>query len=379
MPRQFIHPNWHPLLIHAPLGLLAIGLFIEIFGFLWRRNASLQAAGRWMILLGALLSLPSATSGIYAFRMVIGGPSETDTPWYQVKQKSAWPAEQWHMMAMHLRLAAIGAAVASIAACTWLAASDRLRQTLYWPALIVLIVAFGVIGLAAWYSGESVYTQGTAVIRAGPPPPKPATQDEEDQPDLKDVLEYYSPPLQLHVVLVGFLLATSLAALALTVRRWNSTLVPPPPTLKPIVVTMPLAPVGTSQAPTPSLESAAPALFPGRFWLVALILALCTVAAGLWTSQDFNLAQFRHALLDSQTRHENTRLFVHIVLGLCLVFFTLLMTLFTTLWRRWRTVASVILLLLLIAFAGQLYMGVMLTYDSMSGPLTHFNAPGEGK
>ena len=29
MSPQFIHPNWHPLLIHAPLGLLAIGNLID--------------------------------------------------------------------------------------------------------------------------------------------------------------------------------------------------------------------------------------------------------------------------------------------------------------------------------------------------------------
>ena len=38
MPHEFIRPNWHVILIHYPLGLLVVGILIELFAFLWRRS-----------------------------------------------------------------------------------------------------------------------------------------------------------------------------------------------------------------------------------------------------------------------------------------------------------------------------------------------------
>lgn len=53
MAEQFISPNWHVILIHYPLGLLAVGILIEFFSFLGWRRSGFRTAGRWMILLGA--------------------------------------------------------------------------------------------------------------------------------------------------------------------------------------------------------------------------------------------------------------------------------------------------------------------------------------
>jgi hypothetical protein len=38
MHDEFIHPNWHVILIHLPLGLLGVGVVIELLSFLWRRS-----------------------------------------------------------------------------------------------------------------------------------------------------------------------------------------------------------------------------------------------------------------------------------------------------------------------------------------------------
>ena len=65
--REYITPNWHAVLVHAPLGLLSVGIFIEVFSFLWRRS-TVRTAGRWMVLLGAITAVPALTSGIYAYR-----------------------------------------------------------------------------------------------------------------------------------------------------------------------------------------------------------------------------------------------------------------------------------------------------------------------
>ena len=43
--QRLIIPNYHVILVHYPLALLAMGLLIEIFSFLWRRSSA-RAAGR---------------------------------------------------------------------------------------------------------------------------------------------------------------------------------------------------------------------------------------------------------------------------------------------------------------------------------------------
>jgi uncharacterized membrane protein len=79
--REFIIPNWHVILIHYPLALLTVGTLIEIFSFLWRRSG-FRAAGRGMILIGALCAIPAATSGIYAARQVLS--SEMMLKWSEI-------------------------------------------------------------------------------------------------------------------------------------------------------------------------------------------------------------------------------------------------------------------------------------------------------
>ena len=65
-PKELVNPNLHVVLVHFPLALLLAGLAIEVFSFMYRRS-SFRAAGRCMILLGALASVPTALSGAYAF------------------------------------------------------------------------------------------------------------------------------------------------------------------------------------------------------------------------------------------------------------------------------------------------------------------------
>ncbi|RPI58810.1 MAG: hypothetical protein EHM48_09750, partial [Planctomycetaceae bacterium] len=67
---EFITPNWHAFLIHAPMGLLGVGIVVELLKFCWPQS-SLRNAGRWMIALGSLLAVPALTAGIYALRNVM--------------------------------------------------------------------------------------------------------------------------------------------------------------------------------------------------------------------------------------------------------------------------------------------------------------------
>ena len=80
MPVRFLNPNYHVILIHYPLGVFVLGVILEMFSFFWRKS-SVRSAARWMILLGALLSIPAATSGIAALD--------------EVKTLGAWSAERY--------------------------------------------------------------------------------------------------------------------------------------------------------------------------------------------------------------------------------------------------------------------------------------------
>ena len=48
--------------IHFPIAMLFVGTAIELLAFMWR-GSGFRAAGRWMILIGALASIPAATTG----------------------------------------------------------------------------------------------------------------------------------------------------------------------------------------------------------------------------------------------------------------------------------------------------------------------------
>src|SRR3954462_2329712 len=87
MSKELVNPNLHVVLVHFPLALLVAGLGVEVLSLLYR-HTTLRAAGRWMILLGALAAVPTAVSGAYAFADVARRSMPTgervDVPWYRV-------------------------------------------------------------------------------------------------------------------------------------------------------------------------------------------------------------------------------------------------------------------------------------------------------
>src|SRR5262249_18135378 len=66
MPTPFIAPNWHVILIHFPLGLFTLGMVMEIILGVLGHRGSARTAARWLVVLGALSSLPAAYAGLYA-------------------------------------------------------------------------------------------------------------------------------------------------------------------------------------------------------------------------------------------------------------------------------------------------------------------------
>jgi uncharacterized membrane protein len=193
----FINPNFHVILVHLPLGVFVLGVVIELMSFMYRRS-TLRLAGRWMILLGALATIPVAFTGIYALND-IAERSQADArlpdnaTWAQVAGgarlrggtgapqahlvtnalHSPETQEVWRLFSRHIWVEGPASALVALTAVLYLGLSDRMRRRLYFPALILLVGGAGLMTWGAWYAGESIYRFGSAtrLQRALPAPP----------------------------------------------------------------------------------------------------------------------------------------------------------------------------------------------------------------
>lgn len=420
MPHEFINPNWHVTFLHFPLGLLTIGVLIELFSFLWP-HSSVRTAARWMILIGALTAIPTTTLGLYAMRDVVSpGPIDLHQRWSEVLPQSTWNDAQWEFMRRHIITMAIATGLFVIGAIAWLGATDEGRRKLHWPVLVAILIGVGVMLVGAWYSGEAVYQHGTAVMAAsqtGTPPPQqtsgalappetaPTDTAEttsghaspagvEAQTGPPHVIEgtqppsgimYYIPPLQLHLLLAGITVAVAAGAIGLTARRWSEPAISdrsrvetgPVPEMRQ-ETPRPSVDTGESAAATPPVVvttlTPITRVYPARFWLIALIFAVCTALAGLWFTGDWKLqAGLVEPLRGAGRRTEVQRLFFHVIFGVSIAILILLMSILTRWVHRWRGIKVLFIILLLLAVAVQMWLGILMLFDSHHGPLTGFS------
>lgn len=370
MTNQFISPNWHVLLIHYPIAFLSAGILIEVLALLWPRGL-LRAAGRWMLLLGALLTLPALMAGIYAFRHVVE-PSAAQPrliAWHEVVFHSTWNNEQWHFMRWHILLNSIATAVVVAAVTLWVAATDAWRRKLYLLVLLLLIGGMGAFSAGAWFGGESVYRYGTAVAL---PPGGYANRHPAAG------LSWYLPPLELHIVLAGILVAIAVGAMGLTIRRLEPASARTEPGEEIAPGERPIeefnAPaVPASEAPLPQGVYVARDLFAGRIWLMALIAALCTAVAGAWSVLHVFTSDTLRENARTLAQSEHRRLMLHVVFGVALIVFTLLLAIFARWGRARRRLTGGLLVLLIVVTAIQLWLGIAMLYDGQPGPIFRFN------
>jgi uncharacterized membrane protein len=390
MSNQFISPNWHVLLIHYPLAFLSCGILIEIFSFLWPRGF-FRAAGRWMILLGALLSLPAMAAGIYAFRATVVTVSADPRmmPWHQVVHESPWTADQWRFMKYHLILNCIGVGLVVLGVAAWVAASDRWRRRLYVPVLVALVCGMGSFAVGSWFGGESVYRLGTANETASKEEPEATPHRIE----LSDDIKWYIPPIELHIVMAGLVVAVCVASLALTIRRLDrpapkpepaeligpkdTAMTPPEPgTHEPLELVTPeeaaiiSAPVPIATPPT----EAAVIIHAGRFWLLTFLVALVTAFAGVWsvvnTFNRQNLQRNWEYLMHPAGKY---RLLLHSIFGASILLLPLILALLARYGRRRRGATTAFLILIVLAIGIQFFLGIAIYYDGPKGFFYRFN------
>lgn len=408
---EFIIPNWHVVLVHAPLGLLAVGVLIELFSFLYRHSPA-RIAARWMMLFGALLSLPAMTVGTYALRQqAVTGDMWPFQPWHEIAGSSPWSDAVWELMEEHIWFSAGSSGIALLLVVLYIAGSDRLRGALYVPGLLLMALATAAMGAGAWHAGEAVYRHGVAVAThhgaatspasttidtpsegaeghpTSEPTAAPVERDSADLPSLPDNITWYIPPLELHLLLAGLTAAAVFGAVGLSIRQWTRPREAPPATeaqgvpASSILQAMSRQPhpqVGQAE-PSGSTEPApvpAPRVFPARVWLLAILFALGTAAAGLWFTADWEFrAGFTRYIQDwNNADIGEARLFWHVAAGGLLVLTMLLLALLTRFARRSAGVTSLVILLVLALLGSQVWLGILMLFDSHSGPLIGFNS-----
>jgi uncharacterized membrane protein len=402
LAREFVNPNLHVALLHFPIALLIAGTLVELFSFLYRRHA-FRAAGRWMIFLGALSGIPTAMSGIYALADVSLETVPSAQPWDEAVAESAlWQHPQRaHMMRDHVALQSWGVGVAVLAVVVWVGASDTWRARLHLPMLALLIIASGLTIAGSWHAGEAVYTYGVAVETEAATRPSmaemvepataPAGAAETTRERIIRKAEYFAPPVQMHMIAAGVTVALAMASLALSFRAANSL----PPRTDADNIAEALGPRDTpsgSASVVADLEredrrrrrgepqDAIPRVPSARFWLLTFLVGLLTAVGGLVVLA-IDSQEWRPRELWSLVRVEVegaspswlTRRMAHLGGGLSIVVLSLLLALVSRVAARSKLTLLIFALLLLAAVAAQVWFGVLLTYDSIGGPVTRFN------
>jgi hypothetical protein len=316
-----------------------------------------------MILLGALLMLPTIMSGIYALADVTNNGSQplTDAQYFQMK---------WHIW-----LEAGAAALAALIVIIGLGASDHWRGRLHWPMALALLCVLGLMGTGAWFGGESVYRTGTAVL----PIQSPETLA---GPAHRGLYYYVGDPLQIHMILVGGLLAFTAVGLGLSIRRITLlSAMQDEAALSPI-------PSGNAgghfeEAILPDIESLPPEprIASTRFWLFAFLFAALTAAAGYWywaSGTDGSIG-FNHFWNDTMTDEGKLvfdRTAVHVWIAIAILAATLILAAVIHFARPSKLLLTIFAGLLVLLLAAQFWVGLLLAFrgSAANASLFHFTS-----
>lgn len=398
MQNELVSPNLHVVLIHFPLAFLIFGTLVEFFSFLWPRSG-FRAAGRWMILVGALSAIPATFSGIYALRAV--AHVDGDASWVDVKSTSAVLSDPvtWNMLRRHVLFQSIASGVAAFLVLVWLASSDRLRRSLHVILVLLMALTCSLLVYGAWFGGESVYRKGVGV---GTTQPTSDAAEASTMPvswtTAPTRVELMFPPVELHIILAGIATAFAVVSIGLSFRRISATgeLVDEPiVTADPIAGRAPARTVPTSvemvRTFNPDIEVVQHPLIPaGRFWMLTFLLALLALLGGLFViARDADILEsIRQTpkqtpqLLWNQIKPEpgtkDYRHLAHGISGSAIVAVPIILALLVRFAPREKLILSFFTLLLVCAVAAQIWLGVLLWLDTSQGSLTHFNPPAAG-
>ena len=295
-------------------------------------------------------------------------------------------AEVWQTLQRHMLFQSVSTGLCVLVVVVWLGCSDELRESLRAPLLVVLLIATGGIIAGAWFGGEAVYRHAVAVdlpsdVKSPAPPPTYA-------------FENYISVAEIHVIAAGTMVAVALGAIGMSFRKISATVIQPGDT-RPIIPRdelrgprgpmTPPDPIDVLRSFNPSIEVTNNPFAPaGRFWVLTFVIGLGVAAGGLFlTFGDANLldtARLHHQpvwqvawdQIKPADGQKINRLIAHLGAGLTLILTPLVLALLSRFAPRRRFVLSFFTLILLAAVAAQVWIGILLLFDTPDGPVNHF-------
>jgi hypothetical protein len=236
----------------------------------------------------------------------------------------------------------------------------------------------------------------------------PAPRDEENKVEEPGTPAYYvGPPVQIHVLLAGLSVAVALGALGASMRRL-ALLTPAPGAITPdeaaleaeeteAVLAANNATAGRRpvtgrdldllRSINPDLSVTAgktECVCAATIWLLAFLGVLLTAAVGIYVLAapaslagdgiPFNVHDLWNAIIDKSQNPEGflTRRLAHVIGGTALLLLPLLLAIFAR-WSKSKLALALTSLLLVAVVAGQVWIGILMLYDSQLGNINHFN------
>jgi len=369
MNEELIQPNLHIAIVHFPVALLVLGVLIEAFSFLGWRRSTLRGAARWMILLGAISLVPTATSGIYAL--------------HDVQQESSINATVREHLRDHIIFASIAGALALLSCTLWIGVSDRMRRNLHIPIVILLLAAGAAITVAAHVGGHMAYVHGLGVSST------PNADDRLDQQaptrsvgiaGISEQIAPFVPPLQTHMILAGLAAALGVVSIGFSSRAMIDRSAPIEPVVRhdsdaiAAAFTKPLAEVVFAE------ERSTRA---GPVVLLAVIAGALAALAGWWfAAHDSGIwkpGELWKYVTDRSLNEGRllTRRTAHVVAGTSIVVLPLLLLAVSRFRPRGRVLWLGLSVLLLLAIAAQVWLGQLMLLDEsrVMGPVTRWSTP----
>ena len=377
--QPLVQPNWHIALIHFPIALIVIGTIVELFSFLGWRRTGFRWAGRWMLLIGAILSVPTTFSGLYALSQEVPNG---------VHALAASDPLLAKTLRLHIWTQSIATGLAMFLVVVWISLTNFWRDRLSIVFKLLLIVTSGLILYGSHLGGSMVYQHQLATTQPAVTLSHAATEPAFPPMDQLKSLNTWAalaPPDQTHVTMAGFAMALACVTLGLAIRAAvhypEDELVYDPTHRIVAAFAEPMVADPVIGRPTTVVISHNHTSLVGvsRFWLLTLLLMLITAVLGLWIiTQD--LQSFDYHAIWSQikdpidpTDPKFTRRLAHLIAGAMIIVDTLILAIIARVGRRNTVLLLVFATPLVLALAAQIWLGVLLLLDGPMGTVTHFN------
>ncbi len=140
-----IIPNWHPILVHFTVGLLATSTVFYLVGYALKKE-NLLIVARWNLWLGVLITIGTVLLGFYAYNTVAHDG---------ISHLAMMDHRNWAVMTATLYLLLAG----------WAFLTQRGAKTVSLIFLLIILLASPLLATTAYKGAEVVYRHGVGVMR----------------------------------------------------------------------------------------------------------------------------------------------------------------------------------------------------------------------